>query len=199
MGTGNLTMVVSNGETKIAQFGQWDGHPEDQGVDILNILRSVDLNILKEKVGLLRWLTPEEYEQLNQTDWKRDHPYLSRDIGARILGIVYNGKLFKTEPDIKIIESDIKIWGLINYENFASDRLCEWGYVIDLDNNVFEVYKGFNKSPLKEDDRFYGLPKDGYYPIKEVARFYLSDLPSDEVFLNYFKNKKKSNFPMPND
>jgi len=27
MGTRNLTIVTSNGKTKVAQYGQWDGYP----------------------------------------------------------------------------------------------------------------------------------------------------------------------------
>jgi hypothetical protein len=42
MGTRHLTMVVSNNETKVAQYGQWDGYPEGQGVTILTFLRSKD-------------------------------------------------------------------------------------------------------------------------------------------------------------
>jgi len=38
MGTRNLTMVISDGKTKIAQYGQWDGYPSGQGADILAFL-----------------------------------------------------------------------------------------------------------------------------------------------------------------
>ena len=31
---------------------------------------------------------------------------------------------------------------------------CEWAYVIDLDNEVLEVYKGFNKGELDPSERF---------------------------------------------
>ena len=44
----------------------------------------------------------------------------------------------------------------------------------------FEVYKGFNKEPLSESDRFFHLQeksKPGYYPIKIVASYDLDNLP----------------------
>lgn len=191
MGTRNLTMVVLNGETKIAQYGQWDGYPNGQGLTILNLLKTFDLSIFRKKVAMLRWLTDKECDQLNETDWKKQHPYLSRDVGGKIIGIVYDGKLCNTTLEKTTIELDIKILGLINEESFAKNSaFCEWGYVIDLDNNAFEVYKGLNKSPLTETDRFYGPSQYGYYPIKEIARFDLNNLPSDEVFLNQTQHIK---------
>ena len=38
MGTRNVTMVIHKGETKVAQYGQWDGTPDGQGVTILGFL-----------------------------------------------------------------------------------------------------------------------------------------------------------------
>jgi hypothetical protein len=39
MGTRNLTRVICDGKTKVAQYGQWDGYPEGQGKTVLNFLR----------------------------------------------------------------------------------------------------------------------------------------------------------------
>ena len=47
MGTRNLTAVFMDGEYKVAQYGQWDGYPSGQGVDILNILKNAKKDILK--------------------------------------------------------------------------------------------------------------------------------------------------------
>ena len=32
MGTRNLTAVYLDGQYKVAQYGQWDGYPEGQGI-----------------------------------------------------------------------------------------------------------------------------------------------------------------------
>ena len=32
MGTRNLTMVIQDQQTRIAQYGQWDGFPDGQGI-----------------------------------------------------------------------------------------------------------------------------------------------------------------------
>ena len=77
---------------------------------------------------------------------------------------------------------------LQNSLNFSRDSIfCEWAYVIDFDKNTFEVYQGFNETPLDESERFYtaGQKEDenGMYPVKLFKSFDLSALPSEEEFL----------------
>jgi hypothetical protein len=52
---------------------------------------------------------------------------------------------------------------MIDYANFLKNSLfCEWGYVINLDTNQLEVYRGFQKKP--NDNRYVvSKPDDGYY------------------------------------
>ena len=50
MGTRNLTMVISENKTKVAQYGQWDGYPEGQGKTILKFLKRCDLKIFEERL-----------------------------------------------------------------------------------------------------------------------------------------------------
>lgn len=38
MGTRHLIEVVVDGQIKVAQYGQWDGYPSGQGVDVLKFL-----------------------------------------------------------------------------------------------------------------------------------------------------------------
>ena len=76
---------------------------------------------------------------------------------------------------------------LLNSLDFSEDSLfCEWAYVIDFDKDTFEVYQGFNETPLEESERFYraGQADDnGMYPVKIVESFDLSNLPSMNEFL----------------
>lgn len=191
MGTRNLTCVVKNGEYKVAQYGQWDGYPDGQGITILNYLSKWDRERFERNLETTSEITNEEYEkcwkELGITSenglisledsklFEKEYPHLRRNMAAEILEYIENNEGLK----------------LSLYEEFANDGLmCEWCYVVDLDKNTFEVYEGFNKTVLSENERFYseklmkyydGCPQ--YYPVKFLISFDLDNLPSKSEFL----------------
>jgi hypothetical protein len=69
--------------------------------------------------------------------------------------------------------------------DFPADSLfAEWGYVVDFDAGAFEVYEGFQTQP-HEEGRFASKEPvhDGYYPVRLIASWPLSKLPSIANFL----------------
>lgn len=194
MGTRHLTAVQLDGEYKIAQYGQWDGYPSGQGIDVLKFLNTANLEAFRDKLRRVHFSTPEEQEaawveagaspgsklaSISVGDaLKKTHPELSRDTGAGVLDVV----LRSTAPEKLVLGNAIK---------FAQDSLfCEWAYVIDLDANILEVYEGFNKNPVAEG-RFAGPVQighdgpgsDGYGPVTLVKTYPLNALPSEAQFL----------------
>lgn len=198
MGTRNLTMVISEGKTRIAQYGQWDGYPEGQGRTVINFMRDIlKKNQLKEFKAQLRkcrfvnkkkqqeidkhleslgitgdWMTMEQAKLVDEA-----YPLFTRDNGAEILNLVFKS-------------TEKTIW-LHDQSTFAADSLfCEWAYVIDLDKKTLEVYTGFNQRPVKKTDRFYYLEswlkkqKDSgnYHPITLLKKYKLNDLPTYAKF-----------------
>lgn len=136
MGTRNLTIVHSNGEYKVAQYGQWDGYPEGLGVQLLKYLKGININELRNAVNDCTYLSKEDFDEINKNidevrkdnprfSWQKFYPELSRDTGGDILELI----MFKNKTKLK------------NSLNFAADSLfCEWAYVIDLDKNTYEVW-----------------------------------------------------------
>lgn len=190
MGTRHLISVVKDNNYKVAQYGQWDGYPEGQGLVVLNFLRDCDIDKFKSQVDKCKFIEDENffknaYKELgiNPRDglitmeeadrFAAEYPQLSRDMGGKILNFIYNN-------DNVLLENSI---------DFANDSLfCEWVYVVDLDNKKLEVYEGFNQSPLSKDERFFGCSDDnGFHPVKHVISFNLDSLPSDSEFLDNFK------------
>lgn len=188
MGTRNLTCVYLDGSCKVAQYGQWDGYPSGQGATALAFLRDLTPEQrakFEEKLRALPVLSDEQVKQrwtecgADSTGWvgldvsrrfQARYPWLSRDAGADILGMVLDG----SADGVQLAES------------FAKDSLfCEWAYVIDLDKNALEVYRGFNQTPLADGERFYSATANdsGYYPICLVRSWPLGELPDEATFV----------------
>jgi hypothetical protein len=188
MGTRGLTVVVQNGTEKVAQYGQWDHYPAGQGAVILGWLNTItpaELVDFRQKVHDLKTITDAEidaaWEEIapGVTDWmitpeqsaefKSRYPGLDRDHGGQILPLILSG-------DVATVKLSTE---------FAQDSLfCEWAYVVDLDTNRFEVYKGFITKP-HADGRFARttgteIERVGgreYAPVRLVASWPLDGLP----------------------
>lgn len=183
MGTRNLTVVIHKGEVRMAQYGQWDGYPGGVGRDIAKALSKYPINEIRSAIDKCSFIPSEEiskrYEAMKANPpvgqrpdeaFTAKYPLLSRDnSGGHALDIIMKnggGEMF----------NDIK---------FAADSLfCEWAYVLDLDTETVEVYKGFNKSPLAQNERFYGLlaeEKIGkeYHPVRLLKSYNWADYTED--------------------
>lgn len=195
MGTRGLTMVVYGGETKVAQYRQWDHYPSGNGVVCLEFLQKGILDKFKEKLNRCRFMNDDDFKvyedfcksigvndgwvNLDQSKLINEkYPYLTRDHGSHILE--------------KICESDDTEILLHDQTEFAGDGLfCEYGYVIDLDKYSFEVYEGFGKKILSDDERFKPFEKENkeYKPIRLIKSYDLNNLPTVEEFLSELEPK----------
>lgn len=230
MGTRNLTVLVHGGEVRIAQYGQWDGYPDGQGVTALNFLHEVDLEKFKTRLETVKfmdeaaeqklenflkslgsddgWMTAEQAES-----YYKEYPYLHRNSGAGILKMVYESE----DPEILLRN---------NIADFEDGLMIEWAYVIDLDAKVFEVYDGFHQAPLDDEHRFFDVITEErlrqedaakqwdienkellnkgiepetkrpyvqkeYYNLEKITHWSLDDLPTKEVFLEYFERRQE--------
>jgi hypothetical protein len=185
MGTRHLIAAKIDGVYKLAQYGQWDGYPEGQGVAVLDFLvNEMDMAAFTAALRNSRFIgqeevnaelvkfgaDPNDHYTIRLSDYDRfskAHPEWSRDTGAKILSVIQSsgGCCLRSSLD------------------FAADSLfCEWAYVLDFDTMQFEVYVGYNKTPLTEKDRFFFLePKseDGYHPVRLLASWPMDALPQN--------------------
>jgi hypothetical protein len=187
MGTRNLTVVIHKGETKVAQYGQWDGYPSGQGATILGFLRKMKIRKFKQQLNKCKFTDDEKQKEIDKfleaigsyEGWMNDtqagvfnkrYPYFSRDHCGEILSLINDSQ-------------DDVIW-LCDSTSFAGSFSCEWGYVVDLDKKTFEVYT-LNRIPLTEEDRFFKTKEKGEKrePIKMVHSFDLKKLPNLKTFL----------------
>jgi hypothetical protein len=212
MGTRHLITIVKDGEFKLAQYGQWDGYPSGQGLDLLEFLSGGQGNIdaLKRNVDQLLFVSDEEQDALYQTvgipagqEWvnmeqskaiKEAFPSLHRDTGAGILELIASGKINNKDPH-KIVTFEAWLFEgrpripTVNNIAFAGGWGCEWAYAIDLDKDTFEVYEA-GMGNEGDHNRFTDVIKKEYEGAEEgpcfvqlVGEYKLDALPSWEQFL----------------
>jgi len=138
------TVIDKNGVKRIAQYGQWDGYPDGQGKDILNFLRSADLEKYAGNVAKIEQITDKQDKMLDTCkDWKIKYPYMSRDCGSDIHQMILDNK-------VKFVyhhDEATKKWG------------CEGFYTIDLQKRTFtaqfwNVVKEFDLDNLPTTEEF---------------------------------------------
>jgi hypothetical protein len=145
MGTRHLiTAFDEQGDLKIAQYGQWDGYPEGQGVDVLAWLRMTTrinydgklLSPILNGMKRTKFATDEELENLyskypemnfvgteDEKYFSLHYPNLTRDTGADILGVVAY-----SVGDVLLVDSS----------DFAEDELmCEGIYSVNFQSEYF--------------------------------------------------------------
>ncbi len=207
MGTRNSTLIKVNGEYKVAQYGQWDGMPSGRGKSILKLLRTADLEKLKNRVtGLVKgeanekskeWKDVLKADEFDYTDEARKISYEEKF--ARKLknpGFRFHRDCGGDGIIRMLLDDTLKFKDVALGVNFVADSLfCEWAYVIDLDANTLEVFSGFNMTPLTDDDRFHVLQENGkleYYPCRLVISLPLDNLPTDDEFVALAEPEEES-------
>jgi hypothetical protein len=209
MGTRGAFGIIIGEKEKIG-YNQFDSYPDGKGIENLRWLRSEieaghlqALRVAADKVRLVDDDTPPSASDISilsdatnlnvseqsTTDWYCLTRETHGDIGAMIeCGYIYDSHAFPLDS-----------------------LFCEWAYIVDLDAEVFEVYRGFQKTlpkkgrwagrPTAEEDRVayeeqlkwcaehgrgpWRPEVSEYKAVELVASYSFWLLPSDEAFLAF--------------
>ncbi len=192
MGTRNLTCAILDGEYRVAQYGQWDGYLSGVGQDITDFLvetiKEDKLEAFKAKLRGTEFLDGDELDRMWKAAGASSEGWIgfeeSKKFGKSAVGMLMTrdtgGKIFSV-----IAATSLSPIPLSDQREFAKDGLfCEYAYVVDFDNEVLEVYKGFGTEPLDESERFYA-PKPteysggtSYWPVRLWFKVPFADLVS---------------------
>ncbi len=132
MGTRHVITIISDGEVRVAEYGQFDGYVDYTGVKIAEILKDADLNILRKKlndVKLVR-LSYEYYNHVMLNEMPSNTPVLRENVhlGVKVLDTILNN------PDGQVLS-------LVDEEPWVIDNpSCEYIYRIDLDREKLTIY-----------------------------------------------------------
>lgn len=198
MGTRNLVGVKYNG-VLFGQYGQWDGYPDGQGVQVFSFIKNTLLGVagaeldFREHFKNVTFLSPKQVDKRWEeagadgsgfadlsvaNRFKAKNGHLSRDCGAKILNYILENE----KPE------------LFNSADFGADSLfCEWAWFVDLDEDSLLCFRGFNKDPASASPLFTPFdtdrkPNDEYYPIVQVQKLSFDQIHkmTKEDFLKLF-------------
>ena len=180
MGTRGSYGFRVDGEDRLA-YNHFDSYPEGLGQDIYDSLRCLldkySLDELKDKVRKIELV--KENSSPSPEQIKRLEGYADSQVSS--------GKIDEWYVLLRDMQGDIKAHVeegiMISGGDFIYDSLyCEWAYIVNLDEEVFEVYRGFQRMPNHGRYQLDGTNhKNGYYPCSLIATFPLDNLPTDTI------------------
>lgn len=179
MGTRGFVGFVVDGVEKIS-YNHFDSYPGGVGLDVLEWLRGVvaesepTQRTLAKVLSVVPDRAPTDVEREALAEFEDSRVGSADDFWYRLL------RETQGKPGA-ILQAGY-------YEDaaeFPLDSLfCEWGYLIDFDARVLEVYKGFRQTPPTEG-RWVGRERprgEEYYPVQRVATFAFDALPANAEF-----------------
>lgn len=176
-------------------YNHADSDPDVLGFRILKELGAVeDWNSVYRRIDSLHSIPEtrklDEYSSMAETEIRRHFPELD-----------YHGTPKNFYDLYQPLQGTLKPYldGRISFMPDASDFIhnswfCEWAYIVNLDTEQFEVWKGNQLEPDSEDNRLVEEPnrcgtetdRMGYYPCAMIKNYDLHDLPNPGLFLTYY-------------
>lgn len=166
MSTRGLVVVVNDNEVKLAQYNGYDSYYSALGTDLIMFIRSFNKEQFCKNLDIVHMngsYDNNTYDAIN------------------ILNDIHNAN----DKRFAVINTNDSL-------SFAADSLfCEYAYVIDLDNDILEVYTGFNKEAIPETNRFFtkNCNDEVYKPVKLVSKIPFKELGHVTQMTNELINK----------
>lgn len=190
MGTRGVLGFRLNGQDKVT-YNHFDSYPEHLGTTMVNFAKQVAEDIESYKVRVERLTLVDENDPV-------DEDVLAQ---ARALDLVNKNVGNQSDADWYCVlrgaqgqpETYLILGVMPDWAGFLKDSLfCEYAYIINLDDETLEFYKGFNTEPNQEgryaksdgekpyqdaDYRYYGVRLVGTAPLDAIpndwqAQFY---------------------------
>ncbi|OTA98754.1 hypothetical protein M426DRAFT_325712 [Hypoxylon sp. CI-4A] len=188
MGTRNLICIRVNKKWVVAQYCQYDGYPEGQGLIAFRFLKNADIVRFRERLANVYEPSDEVFKLIAVAN-KNGRDRLKAAVGERELPWIMHDPLNEIFPSMRrdigalilqfIADSDAenKVPVYLDLE-FANDSVsCEWAYVIDLDDETFKILGGSgSKSKEGDDNPFQEIGPDDALIPKLVTTFTFSHI-----------------------
>lgn len=173
MGTRGCYGLRKDGEDKLT-YNHHDSYPTWLGQNMVDFIKSTsieEMNKIFDKIVLVKDNDMPSDEELIL--WK-----LTEKIGTEKFDWYW--LLRDTQGDLSYYKQDDTKY-MVDNQGFIKDSLfCEWAYIVNLDTNELEVYRGFQTEPHtnRYTDYVYDSGSgDKYYPCKLITTYPLGNIP----------------------
>lgn len=171
MSTRGVYGFYKNNTSKLT-YNHYDSYPSCLGNNVLNFIKNMsvsELNSIYDNITLV------------QGD---DTPNESQSVQLKKLGYstIYHGKeltwheiIGSTAGDFSYLKDDFPF--MIDSNDFITKSLhCEWGYIVNLNDNTLEIYKGFQKESDANRYKIKNPSSSGYYHCKLIKKLSFEEL-----------------------
>lgn len=147
MGTRGAYGFIKNGEMKIT-YNHYDSYLSELGFNVMRFIAAtsnIELNEIFGNIIMVREDTKPTEEQIKECE-----KYLNLDVGNQNIDDWYC-LLREAQGNLNEYKKGLRY--MIDNKEFMGDSLfCEYAYILNLDNNYLEIYKGFNKDIETDND-----------------------------------------------
>lgn len=174
MGTRGIYGIRKDGTDKLT-YNHYDSYPEGLGKAVVNFIISTPNDQIKKIFDQIELVNESDKPTAEQI--KNCAPYTDLHVSNQSINDWYC-LLRGAQGDLGVYKDGLRY--MIDNHDFIKDSLfCEWGYIINLDNQTLEVYEGFQTEP--NHNRYACEPDSDskYFNCKLIAEFPLDNIPED--------------------
>ena len=176
MGTRGIYGFKKNNEYKVT-YSHCDSYPSWLGKKIVEYIKShsiEEMNEVYERIILIE----EDFkiESLSKEQIEKYKRILNKDelIEEDMYYLLCHNKLNLRKYDNKEIDL------MVDSFDFIQDIFCIWGYIINLDENILEIW-GENKEKLKKRNKY--KIKEEYYLCEKIKEIKIEEIKKENFSL----------------
>lgn len=173
MSTRGAFGYILGGTEKVA-YNHCDSYPQGLGMQMLEYLAAYSLEEISRVAEGIVLVGEDGSPTPDQAGECEEAGTINTSVGRRNRKDWYC--LLREAQGDPAIYHRSKLKYMLDAGDFLHDSLsCEWAYIINLDTNMFEVYRGINRNPLAAGryakytvdsrKRYYGVALAREYPI----------------------------------
>ena len=171
MGTRGLYGFRKNGIDKTT-YNQYDSYPDCLGETMVRFCKETsikEMNEIFDRIVLVDGRSKPNAEQI-----KECIKYYNENVGTNTVNDWYC-LLREAQGNPNAYKDGLKY--MLDDHDFIKESLwCEYAYIVNLDTNCLEFWKGFQSEP--SSGRYGTEVVDGYYPCKMLSYYNLEHMDS---------------------